>query len=165
MEIAGARREVKGRLQLVWSIRTCSPWCSHQEGWNSPLGPCQRSSSNGPDDYQFCLHRKEQKWWVKISQSYFRKQSQNIRQLCKQYKLLGKVGVNGGNGDKAGHCHSPPCWPQRCSPGSAQTLGLRAVIALVSQIWKFATSASQIKIEMSFATMAKKKAILHFIDL
>lgn len=100
----------------------------------------------------------------KLKSAYFRKQSQNTRELCKQYKLLGKVGVNGGNGDKAGHCHSPPCWPQRCSPGSAQTLGLRAVIALVFQIWKFATSASQIKIEMSFATMAKK-AILHFIDL
>lgn len=49
----------------------------------------------------------------------------------------------------------------------AQCIGLwspKWVIALALRFWKFATSPSQIKSEISFATMAKK-AILHFIGL
>lgn len=76
-----------------------------------------------------------------------------MQELCKQYKLLGK-----SEGEWWEREQGPICL--RCSPGSAQGFRLWAsewVIALVSQIWKFATSASQIKIEMSFATTAKKK--------
>lgn len=74
----------------------------------------------------------------------------------------GKDGVKIGNGDKAAPSHSPPL---RDAAQALLRVGASEwIVALVFQIWKFATSASQIKNEMSFATMAKK-AILHFIDL
>lgn len=44
------------------------------------------------------------------------------------------------------------------------TVVLQVVLVLVFHLWQFATSASQIKSEMSFATTAKK-TILHFIGL
>lgn len=69
----------------------------------------------------------------------------------------GGVEVNGGSGDKAGHCHSPPACPRDAAQALLRLWASEWVIALVFQIWKFATSASQIKTEMSFATMAKKQ--------
>lgn len=96
---------------------------------------------------------KVRAWWVKISQCCFRKESQNMQELSRRYKLVRKVRV------AAGAEGSRLCCAQCSAPWSSKW-----VLVLVFHLWKFATSASQIKSETSFATMAKK-AILHFIGL
>lgn len=114
--------------------------------------------SNGPATCQFCLQRRSKSSELKSVRAALGSKVRTCKNFASNINCWGKVRVNGGNREKAGH--RDPLLPQRCSPGSAQGFRLWAsewVIALVFQIWKFATSASQIKIEMSFATMAKKQ--------
>lgn len=164
-------RTVKERLPLV-----LGHWCliwetrgSLQQSRGSDHGPRQAATAQVFTNPARTERANVRAWWVKTSHSCCRKGSQNTRGLCRQSQPAGKGWADWRERGQGWHRGASPfaSGTERGSPGSARRFGLWSppyVIVLGFQLRTSATSSSQIKSEMSFATLAKTP-ILRFVGL
>lgn len=96
--------------------KKCSPWCT------LTLGHVRGAALMAQVIFNYVCTERSKSGELKSARATLGRKVRMYKNFASNVNSWGKVGVSGGNGGRAGHCHSPPCWPQRPSPGSAQGL-------------------------------------------